>query len=224
MESGGYASCTATVGLSPLADVKELATRERGGTLWTSRAERFCLVAWLFVRDGGLEGSECLRGLWWPALISQSLLGPSTTIKVSLVTWVAVDLVKACPLLPMSVLSKCWVEWTRDSACADDVRVLTKSTIGHNGGGVRLGVKTLAPHGIALGRMVSMSRRNFYPMFLEGLRSSFDYVSCILVVNIVQLWNIRTLRAMWAAHTSSSSGPTVHPVSSQWTPDFPCHT
>ena len=42
------------VGLSPLADVEELATRERGGALWTSRAKHFCLLVWRFVRDGGL--------------------------------------------------------------------------------------------------------------------------------------------------------------------------
>ena len=66
------------------------------------------------------------------------------------------------------------------------MRVSMKSAIGHDGGGARLRAKTLAPCGIALGRMVSMSRRNLQQMFLKGLRSSFDYVSCILVVNIVQ--------------------------------------
>ena len=85
------------------------------------------------------------------------------------------------------------LEGTRDSA---GVKVLTKLVIDHDGGGARFRAKTLALCGIALGRIVSMSWRNFQPLFLQGLRSSFDYALCILVVDIIQSQNIHTLRAV----------------------------
>ena len=68
-------------------------------------------------------------------------------------------------LPPTSVSFECSVEGTRDFAGADDMRVLTKLAVDHNGGGARLREKALPLQGTVLGRMVSMSWRNGQPWF-----------------------------------------------------------
>ena len=55
-----------------------------------------------------------------------------------------------------------------DSAGADDMRVLMKLAIDHDGGGARFGSKALLPCGTVLGRMISMSWRNCQPWFLKA--------------------------------------------------------